>query len=720
MRRAVRARLKIFDYGRSKQGTGSYRLQEELGLRAAAAALRVLRCTSATRCRRTTRRTPKYRAADRDCGGGCRSALANWLGPFDRAQPRAERSRWPTCSTWCTACPYPPNKGDKVRSYHLLKHLAARHRVLPRHLHRRSRRRAARRQLRAAVRRHCMSTRLHPRRARLRSLAGLADRRGADAAAITADAGLQRWVERRAARAAHRRGRRVLVVDGAVRRRTAAGARCWSTSSTSTRPSGRSTPSAHRWPMSWLYRREGAQLLAYERSVAARATRAFFVTDAGSRRCSARWRRNARGRVARDQQRRRCRILLAADGSARRRIAAGRAADRVHRRDGLLAERRCRQLVRARRAAARCAQRVPGAALLHRRAASRTRRCRRWRGDGVVVTGTVPDVRPYLQHAAVVVAPLRVARGIQNKVLEAMAMARPGRRRQRRAPRRSTREPGREFEAAATRRTSSRKSCGCCCDPRHAAAASGARRRARRVLRDYSWAAHLAAHRRACWLAAPAARDAPPGVTGPCSIGPAGTHAAADDCACCSAPGARHLLGALQRCVLVVLRLFCRTAAAMVEIWRVPTPSPTPSWCRRSSLWLVWRKREALAAAAAAPAAAGCCCRWPPSALVWLLGDLVGVNAVDAVRAGRDARAGGAGGSRAGAWPRRCCSRSASCSSPCRSASSLMPQLMDWTADFTVAALRLTRRSGVPRGHAVRHPERAAGRWSRPAAACAT
>jgi sugar transferase (PEP-CTERM/EpsH1 system associated) len=44
---------------------------------------------------------------------------------------------------------------------------------------------------------------------------------------------------------------------------------------------------------------------------------------------------------------------------------------------------------------------------------------------GVVVTGGVPDIRPYLQHAAVVVAPLRLARGIQNKVLEAMAMARP-------------------------------------------------------------------------------------------------------------------------------------------------------------------------------------------------------------------------------------------------------------------------------------------------------
>ena len=44
---------------------------------------------------------------------------------------------------------------------------------------------------------------------------------------------------------------------------------------------------------------------------------------------------------------------------------------------------------------------------------------------GVRVTGTVADVRPYLQHARVAVAPLRIARGVQNKVLEAMAMAKP-------------------------------------------------------------------------------------------------------------------------------------------------------------------------------------------------------------------------------------------------------------------------------------------------------
>lgn len=47
------------------------------------------------------------------------------------------------------------------------------------------------------------------------------------------------------------------------------------------------------------------------------------------------------------------------------------------------------------------------------------------RQPGVIVTGTVPDVRPWLAHAHVMVAPLRIARGVQNKVLEAMAMGLP-------------------------------------------------------------------------------------------------------------------------------------------------------------------------------------------------------------------------------------------------------------------------------------------------------
>jgi sugar transferase (PEP-CTERM/EpsH1 system associated) len=50
---------------------------------------------------------------------------------------------------------------------------------------------------------------------------------------------------------------------------------------------------------------------------------------------------------------------------------------------------------------------------------------RRLAASDIRVTGRVEDVRPYLAHAAAVVAPLRIARGVQNKVLEAMAMAAP-------------------------------------------------------------------------------------------------------------------------------------------------------------------------------------------------------------------------------------------------------------------------------------------------------
>lgn len=45
--------------------------------------------------------------------------------------------------------------------------------------------------------------------------------------------------------------------------------------------------------------------------------------------------------------------------------------------------------------------------------------------NGTQVTGAVPDVRPWLAGASLLTAPLTIARGVQNKVLEAMAMARP-------------------------------------------------------------------------------------------------------------------------------------------------------------------------------------------------------------------------------------------------------------------------------------------------------
>ena len=44
---------------------------------------------------------------------------------------------------------------------------------------------------------------------------------------------------------------------------------------------------------------------------------------------------------------------------------------------------------------------------------------------GVTVTGSVTDVRPYIRKSALMIAPLKIARGTQNKILEAMAMGVP-------------------------------------------------------------------------------------------------------------------------------------------------------------------------------------------------------------------------------------------------------------------------------------------------------
>ena len=47
------------------------------------------------------------------------------------------------------------------------------------------------------------------------------------------------------------------------------------------------------------------------------------------------------------------------------------------------------------------------------------------RNPQVVVTGTVPDVRPYLRGAALAVVPLRLGTGVSNKIMEALAMGVP-------------------------------------------------------------------------------------------------------------------------------------------------------------------------------------------------------------------------------------------------------------------------------------------------------
>jgi sugar transferase (PEP-CTERM/EpsH1 system associated) len=51
--------------------------------------------------------------------------------------------------------------------------------------------------------------------------------------------------------------------------------------------------------------------------------------------------------------------------------------------------------------------------------------CRLAALPGVTVTGTVPDVQPYLRSAVAAVAPFRICQGVQNKILEALAIGLP-------------------------------------------------------------------------------------------------------------------------------------------------------------------------------------------------------------------------------------------------------------------------------------------------------
>jgi sugar transferase (PEP-CTERM/EpsH1 system associated) len=174
------------------------------------------------------------------------------------------------------------------------------------------------------------------------------------------------------------------------------------------------------WPMSWIYRREGERLLDFEREVASSAHASLFVTgdEAGL----------FRRRAGLD-----ARIWSVLNGVDTGYFSPAEAIENPYASGGPV-------IVFtgamdywanvdavtwfAREVFPSVRSRVPGARFVIV-GARPTREVRKLRSlDGVEVTGRVKDVRPYLAHAALAVAPLRVARGIQNKVLEAMAMAR--------------------------------------------------------------------------------------------------------------------------------------------------------------------------------------------------------------------------------------------------------------------------------------------------------
>jgi sugar transferase (PEP-CTERM/EpsH1 system associated) len=177
----------------------------------------------------------------------------------------------------------------------------------------------------------------------------------------------------------------------------------------------------HRWPMSWLYRLEGKRLLAYERDMSVHSTRSFFVTEAEAAlfshlapECAVRVETLCNGvdadYFAQDNTRE------SPYGANEIPIVFTGAMDYLPNIDAV------RWFV-ASMLPKLCERRPEVRFYVVGR--SPTPEVQALADANVTVTGTVPDVRPYLQYAAVVVAPLRIARGIQNKILEAMAMARP-------------------------------------------------------------------------------------------------------------------------------------------------------------------------------------------------------------------------------------------------------------------------------------------------------
>ena len=382
--------------------------------------------------------------------------------------------------------PYPPNKGDKVRSYHLLKHLTQSHQVFlgtfiddpadEVHLD--------------TVRALCPDlhvARLNPRGAKLRSLAGLLSNQSLSQHYYQ-KTGLRAWVQQTMAQHS---------IDAVVIFSSVMAQYIDSRASPPMLVDFVDVDSAkwtqyapdHRWPLSWLYRREGARLLAFERQVAQHAQRSFFVTDNEA----ALFRQHAPESAASVDA-----ISNGVDADFfspdPARLSPYAQAGNLPPQIPLVFTGAMDYWPNVDAVTWMVADILPAlretwpTLCFYIVGRSPTPAVQALAGPGVVVTGTVDDVRPYLQHAAVVVAPLRVARGIQNKILEAMAMARPVVA-SASCAQAITAEPETEL-LSANDAADFVKQVGALLKSPERCIRVGAQGR-QRVLRDYSWSAHL-------------------------------------------------------------------------------------------------------------------------------------------------------------------------------------------------------------------------------------
>jgi sugar transferase (PEP-CTERM/EpsH1 system associated) len=315
--------------------------------------------------------------------------------------------------------PFPPNKGDKVRSCNFLRHLAGRYRVFLgtfvddradlQHLE--------------AVRRLCAEVHVEliaPWQRRARSATAFLSGEPLTLAYFRSRR-LHDWVERTLAREGISRA---VAFSSAMAQYVIARPGLHSVVDFVDMDSAKWADFAARrgWPASAIYRREARRLLEYEKAVAARASASIFVTEEESRRFLAEAPECAqrvftiRNGVDSDYFSPHHELQSPFAGGEHAIVFTG-AMDYWPNVDAVVwFAREVLPELRSRDAAVRFYVVGMNPDLAVRALA----------GDAAtVVTGRVADVRPYLQHAKAVVAPLRVARGIQNKVLEAMAMAKP-------------------------------------------------------------------------------------------------------------------------------------------------------------------------------------------------------------------------------------------------------------------------------------------------------
>ena len=315
--------------------------------------------------------------------------------------------------------PYPPNKGDKIRSYHLLKHLSRKYRV---HLG------AfvddpADWQYADEVRTLCGETclvGLNPGMARLKSLTGLLTGKPLTLAYYSS-AQLSSWVEKILKELPIKK---TVIFSSAMAQFVEGNSQLKRIADFVDVDSDkwRQYAPTKPWPLSWIYGREGRALLSYERKVAARFDATLFVTEDEARL----FRQLAPESAAK--------IGWFNNGVDFDFFSPDRDYPNPYAQDEL-------PLVFtgamdywpnvdavvwfAREVFPAIRNRFPNACfyIVGGQPAPSVKLLTQI--SGVVVTGRVPDVRNHLAHAKMAVAPLRIARGLQNKVLEAMAMAKP-------------------------------------------------------------------------------------------------------------------------------------------------------------------------------------------------------------------------------------------------------------------------------------------------------